>query len=486
MVVVLLGAGAVLGAASELFLRQFLLSRLDDQLLAASQRYSASFEHEAAETRRADADADDSIPGQAVGTLSIRLAAGRVTNAAVITDSGANHEVTLDASTVQVVKALRPGGRPTSVDLVGVGDYRVLATRGKDEAILVTGLPLHPLNETLTKLFVVLLAVFVAVVALGGAAAAFVVRRGLRPLHDLSETALRVSELALTGPDTALPTTAAAAPSGTEVDQVSRAFDRMLDRVSQAMAARDSTEEQLRRFVADASHELRTPLATIRAYAEFGQQPEAGQLPAETADALARITVTADRMASLVTDLLLLARLDAGRPLARGAVDLTRLVLDAVADAKTAAPGHRWRLDLPEHAVVVTGDADRLHQVLANLLTNARTHTPPGTTVTAVVRDGPSAVDVLVRDDGPGIPRELQPNLFDRFSRGDSSRSRTHGSTGLGLAIAYSIAVAHGGTLTVDSTPPHGTCFRLRLPVGGDALTVESASDVSARRRDRD
>ena len=172
----------------------------------------------------------------------------------------------------------------------------------------------------------------------GGAAAAFVVRRGLRPLHDLSETALRVSELALTGPDTTLPTTAATAPSGTEVDQVSQAFDRMLERVSQAMAARDATEEQLRRFVADASHELRTPLATIRAYAEFGQAPETGEMPAETADALARITVTADRMASLVTDLLLLARLDAGRPLAAGAGRPDRLVLDAVAMPRLLPP----------------------------------------------------------------------------------------------------------------------------------------------------
>jgi two-component system OmpR family sensor kinase len=471
MVIILLVAGAVLGTASELFLREFLLSRLDDQLDAASGRYSASLEHDAEAHQGPAGDADDSIPGQAVGTLGIQVAAGRVTTAAVISDSGANHDVTLDPASTQAVLALRPGDEPTSVDLGSVGDYRLRATQGHDNDILITGLPLHPLNQTLAQLFVVLLAVFIAVVALGGAAAAFVVRRGLRPLHDLSETALRVSELALTGPDTALPTTAATAPSGTEVDQVSQAFDRMLERVSQAMAARDATEEQLRRFVADASHELRTPLATIRAYAEFGQSPETGELPAETADALARITVTADRMASLVTDLLLLARLDAGRPLARGPVDVTRLVLDAVADAKTAAPEHRWRLDLPEHEVTVTGDADRLHQVLGNLLTNARTHTPPGTTVTAVVRDGPLAVEVLVRDDGPGIPRDRQPNLFDRFSRGDTSRSRAHGSTGLGLAIAHSIAVAHGGTLTVDSTP-NGSCFRLRLPAGAGVFAT--------------
>ena len=125
----------------------------------------------------------------------------------------------------------------------------------------------------------------------------------------------------------------------------------------------------------------------------------------------------------------------------------------------------------------MTGDADRLHQVLANLLTNARTHTPPGTTVTAVVRDGPLAVEVLVRDDGPGIPRDRQLNLFDRFSRGDTSRSRAHGSTGLGLAIAHSIAVAHGGTLTVDSTPK-GSCFRLRLPAAAGVFATAPAQSA--------
>ena len=251
----------------------------------------------------------------------------------------------------------------------------------------------------------------------------------------------------------------------------------MLERVSQAMAARDATEEQLRRFVADASHELRTPLATIRAYAEFGQSPETGEMPAETADALARITVTADRMASLVTDLLLLARLDAGRPLARGPVDLTRLVLDAVADAKTAAPEHRWRLDLPEHEVTVTGDADRLHQVLANLLTNARTHTPPGTTVTAVVRDGPLAVEVLVRDDGPGIPRDRQLNLFDRFSRGDTSRSRAPAAPAWG----WRSATQHRCRAWRDpdrGQHSQGELFRLRLPAAAGVFATAPAQSA--------
>jgi two-component system OmpR family sensor kinase len=464
MVVVLLAACAVLGVASELFLREFLLARLDGQLVAAGGRYSASLEHDHQPDTGRTGRGESPIPGQAAGTLGIRLIAGRVTDAAVVTDSGASRPVRLGTANVDAVRAVRPGSDPTSVDLAGVGDYRLRAVQGHDGDVQVTGLPLHPLNDTLARLFVVLLVVFGIVVVLGGAATALVVRRMLRPLQRLSVTALRVSELALTGPEAPLPTTGATGESGSEVDQVSIAFDRMLERVSQAMASRDATEDQLRQFVADASHELRTPLATIRAYAEYGASPETGTVPTETADALERITVTADRMGALVADLLLLARLDAGRPMAREAVDVTRLVLEAVADARAAAPGHRWRLDLPERAVTAAGDADRIHQVVANLLTNAHAHTPAGTTVTAAVRQDSLSVEVAIRDDGPGIPRAQLPGLFDRFSRGDTSRSRAHGSTGLGLAIAHSIAVAHGGSLTVVSADSDGTCFRLRLP----------------------
>jgi two-component system OmpR family sensor kinase len=168
-------------------------------------------------------------------------------------------------------------------------------------------------------------------------------------------------------------------------------------------------------------------------------------------------------MGVLVSDLLLLARLDAGRPLQHQQVDLTRLVLDTVSDARTAAPDHRWELDLPEEAVTVEGDEDRLRQVLANLLANARTHTPPGTTVITSVRVGPHHVEASVADDGPGVPAELRDELFERFTRGDTSRSRAHGSTGLGLAIASSIARAHGGSLTYQTSPSGGACFRIRL-----------------------
>ena len=319
------------------------------------------------------------------------------------------------------------------------------------------------MNQTLARLFVVEASLFIVVFLAGGGAAALVVRRNLRPLQQLTTTALDVSEQELTDPETSLPTAVPLSEAGSEVDQLNIAFHRMLDRVQRALTARDATEAQLRQFVADASHELRTPLANIRAHAEFaatGAEP----LPEATSTALARITSSADRMSTLVADLLLLARLDAGRPLASEPVDLTRVVLDSVADARTAAPDHRWQLDLPEELVTVTGDEDRLHQVLANLLANASTHTPPGTTVVTRVAVGKMTTDLTVSDDGPGIPAELQPRLFDRFARGDGSRSRAHGSSGLGLAIAQSIVAAHSGSLTATSTPGVGTTFRVKLP----------------------
>lgn len=169
-------------------------------------------------------------------------------------------------------------------------------------------------------------------------------------------------------------------------------------------------------------------------------------------------------MTSLVEDLLLLARLDSGRPLEHEPVDLTRLVVDAASDAHAAGPDHRWNLDLPGDPLTVPGDSQRLHQVLANLLANARAHTPPGTTVTVALRpDGDEAL-LLVTDDGPGIPAELRPELFERFARGDSSRSRAAGGTGLGLAIVAAVVEAHRGRVDVRSRPGH-TAFAVRLPL---------------------
>ncbi|HST63970.1 MAG TPA: HAMP domain-containing sensor histidine kinase [Mycobacteriales bacterium] len=465
--VILLVAFAVLGAATAVFLRSFLLRQLDDQLAAAGGRFSASLERGRLAPGGDDGDADNAVPGQSVGTVGIRLVGGRPTRAAIVGDDGTTRTLAPTAGDTARLAALVPGAGASSADL-SVGDYRLLATPGRDGDVQITGLPLHPVNATLARLAVVEAALFGVLVLAGGIATAVVVRRTLQPLDRVSATALHVSELPLTAPGTVLPDGLGPADPTSEVDRVNVAFDHMLDHVRSALAVRDATEDRLRRFVADASHELRTPLATIRAHAEYAGIADGPPSP-PVADALGRITAATDRMATLVADLLLLAQLDAGRPLAREPVDLTRLVLDAVVDARAAGPDHQWRLDLPEEVVTVTGDGERLHQVLANLLTNARAHTPPGTTVTTALIAAPDGVEVTVRDDGPGIPAALQADLFDRFTRGDASRGREHGSTGLGLAIARGIATAHGGTVTVTSTSRDGTAFHLRLrgPAGG-------------------
>jgi two-component system OmpR family sensor kinase len=232
---------------------------------------------------------------------------------------------------------------------------------------------------------------------------------------------------------------------------------------------------QVRQFVADASHELRTPLASIRGYAEFfrrQQRDGGGAAPEDVAHTLRRVESEALRMSVLVDDLLLLARLDAGRDLEIGDVDLTDLAIDATSDAHVAAPGHDWHVDVPPGTVLVTGDAVRLHQVVANLLTNVRTHTPEGTTATLRLRvEGATAV-LQVIDDGPGIPAPLLPHVFERFARGDASRSRSAGSTGLGLAIVQAVVAAHDGTVSVSSRPGH-TQFTVRLP----GATVQPPDD---------
>jgi two-component system OmpR family sensor kinase len=249
---------------------------------------------------------------------------------------------------------------------------------------------------------------------------------------------------------------------------------------------------QVRQFVADASHELRTPLASIRGYAEvFRRQRTDGRTPApEDVDhMLRRVEAESMRMSVLVDDLLLLARLDAGRDLELGEVDLSVVVLDAVSDASVAGPAHSWRVDIPPVAVLLPGDAARLHQVLANLLANVRTHTPEGTAATARLRVEDGSAVLEVADDGPGIPAALQPQVFERFARGDASRSRAAGSTGLGLAIVAAVVAAHDGSVAVASRPGR-TVFTVRLPgaVLGDPEDddqgAEPADEPSAERVD--
>ena len=290
LVGILLLACALLGAATAVFLRSFLLSQLDGQLAAAGGRFSASLEHGKLAPGGEDGDADNAVPGQSVGTIGVRLVDGRVTRAAIVADDGTNRSLAFPAADTATLTALVPGGGPISADLDAVGDYRLDAVAGDDGDVQITGLPLHSVNQTLARLAVIEAVVFGGLVVAGGVTTAVVVRRTLRPLERVSATALHVSELPLTDADTALPTSIAPAHPTSEVDQVSVAFDHMLEHVRSALAARDGTEARLRQFVADASHELRTPLATIRAHAEYAGMAD-GPPSAPVSEALGRIAV---------------------------------------------------------------------------------------------------------------------------------------------------------------------------------------------------
>lgn len=362
------------------------------------------------------------------------------------------------------------GNQPHSVGLSAYGQYQVVASRAGDK-IVVTGMPLGPVDTTLRDVAVAEIAVFSLALVLAGVIGTAWVRVSLRPLRRVAATATRVTQLPLASGEVSLPDRVPDADPRTEVGQVGAAFNRMLGHVESALARREASQSRLRSFAADASHELRTPLAAIRGYAELARR-HPGPLPDDIAHALGRVESESARMSELVDELLLLARLDAGRPLASEPVDLTRLVLDVTSDARVAAADHRWQLELPEEPVVVGGDEMRLHQVLSNLLSNAARHTPAGTSVTVALRSEPPAPGqsghgtavVSVTDNGPGIPEALQPDVFERFVRGDTSRSHAAGSSGLGLAIVHAVTAAHGGTASVTSQPGE-TRFTIRLPV---------------------
>jgi two-component system OmpR family sensor kinase len=359
-------------------------------------------------------------------------------------------------------------GEARTVDIPGLGEYRVqyATSRDKTDSYYIA-LPTDDVDSTVNTLILVEISVTAA--GLGAAVIAGYVLVGLatRPLRKVAHTATRVSELPLHTGEVNLSERVPESECDphTEVGQVGSALNRMLDHVHGALHARQQSEMRVRQFVADASHELRTPLASIRGYAELTRRGRE-QVGPDTRHALGRIESEAGRMTLLVEDLLLLARLDAGRPLQFEQTDLVPLVVDTISDARAAGMDHNWRLDLPDEPALVSGDAARLQQVLINLLGNARKHTPPGTTVTARVQRRGPWMCVDVEDDGQGIPPELLPHVFERFARGDSARTRATGSTGLGLAIVQAVATAHGGAVTVDSVPGR-TVFTVHLPAVG-------------------
>ena len=356
------------------------------------------------------------------------------------------------------------------------GTYLVTAIDDPDGdgSVYITGLPLAAEHDQLRDIAIAEAIVFGAVLPFAGVLGMLWVRFALRPLRRVATTAAQVADLPLESGVVSLPAGVPDTDPDTETGQVGLAFNRMLGHVETALRKRAASESRLRRFAADASHELRTPLAAIRGYAELALR-HPGSSPDEVTHALGRVLSESTRMSVLVDDLLLLARLDAGRPLSSEPVDMTRLAIEATSDARVARPTHRWMLELPDDPVLTRGDEHRLHQVLVNLLSNAGRHTPDGSTVTVGVSDrlpdgepGTGAesaargtlhlaprVVLTVTDNGPGIPADLLPDLFERFTRADTSRSHAinASSTGLGLAIVDAVVGAHHGAVLVTSRP---------------------------------
>ncbi|OLB64750.1 MAG: hypothetical protein AUI10_09825 [Actinobacteria bacterium 13_2_20CM_2_72_6] len=379
----------------------------------------------------------------------------------------------------------RVGGSPFTVDDREGGDaWRAVATRRADGALVVIAVSLHQLDATERSLLGIDMAVLALMLLLLGLVAAAVVRLGLNPLTSMQQTAEQIA-----GGD--LSRRVEDADPHTEAGRLGIAFNAMLARIEVALADRTASEQRLRQFLADASHELRTPLTSIQGFAELYRRGGAPPGPAMD-EAMARIEAEADRMALLVADLMLLARLDQERPLERHPVDLLALAADAVRDAHARVPGRSITLDCDdgtfdeeEGPATVSGDEARLRQVATNLLANALQHTPrdaaitvrvgrcagPAADPTAVVGTGPAPGTPLavleVTDTGPGLAPDQATRVFERLYRADASRQRASGGAGLGLAIVAAIVVAHGGRVELRTRPGAGAAFRVLLPAGG-------------------
>jgi len=461
LVALLAMVSLVIGVVSVVALRSYLIGQLDEKVVAAAFRTVRLIQdpHERQSQRGSFG------PGQSEGTVIARVRSGRlIADPLVLTGTDQEGLIPGDIGPLVTVPA---DTKAHTRDLGGnLGQYRLRAIPVGDGTIAVTGLPMKSVSDAVLRLSGIITLVTFAGLVLGAAVGAVIVRLALRPLRRVAATAQAVSRMQLDRGEVALGVRVPAGDTDprTEVGQVGAALNAMLGHVADALTARQASETRVRRFVADASHELRTPLAAIRGYAELsrrGGEP----IPPDVAHALARVESQAVRMTGLVEDLLLLASLDSGRPIVVEQVDLAVLLVGVVNDAHAAGPSHRWRLNLPDESVIVPGEAARLTQVVVNLLANARAHTPPGTTVIVELTAAGDHAVITVTDNGPGIPSELLPEVFERFARGDSSRSRAAGSTGLGLSIVSAVVAAHHGTVNVSSVPGR-TMFTVTLPGG--------------------
>ncbi|MBA8815793.1 two-component system OmpR family sensor kinase [Microbacterium halimionae] len=457
---IFVGAGLATGAILESILQENLNTQVVEETPDLRRVTATSTASDVLDTGR-----------QTQGYLMILQVPGGLTGAYVTTDADVA-ELTSEQLSAVVAALDEPGF--VTVDLPGLGEYRLNYTGSPSGLFAAYGLPTSEVTTTLGTILTSVTLVTIGGLILLGVVIVLVIRRSLRPLRAVAETAQRVARMPLSEGSVRISERVPAEQSDphTEIGSVGDALNTLLDHVDSSLEERQRNEERMRRFVADASHELRTPLASIRGYSELSlraiRQGNGAEPVANTETSLERIQAQSLRMTALVEDLLLLARLEEGQDLVYGAVDLSRMAIETVGDAQAAGTDHNWEIELDDEPIIVAGDEPRLHQVVVNLLANARTHTAVGTNVTlSVTREAAEAV-IRVHDDGPGVEPSIANELFERFARADTSRARRTGGTGLGLSIARAIVDAHRGTISVSSLPGD-TTFTVRLPARPDA-----------------
>lgn len=359
-----------------------------------------------------------------------------------------------DLSTLDVAELRDRANDPFTVEAVHSGlRYRVV-TAPLDDGVIVLATPLQDVQETVGYLVLTMVVAAGAVLMVVAGVTTIASRRAIRPIDEMVEMAEAIGEGDLSH----------RIPAGDigETQRLGDALNKMLAQLEQAFTAQEESEERLRQFIADASHELRTPLTSIRGYAELYLSDVATD-PGSVDKAMRRIRSEAVRTGDMVNDLLLLARLDQHHPIATEPVDLSRIVTESVADLQAVQPDRSIRADIRAN-VIVHGDADRLRQVVANLLANTRVHAGDAPVVVELAHHDNHAV-LSVTDEGPGMDAEQAVHAFDRFWRASESRTRHHAGAGLGLSIAHTVVEAHGGTVAMETTPGEGTTLTVRIPV---------------------
>ena len=460
----------VAGIATYSSLRSFLLTRVDQQLRGARGPVAFTLASGVQIPDLSGAyDTSRPPPNLPSGTYGeLRGAGGAVLNKISFAYGSETQPTPRLPSPLPGASA--QNGEATLFDTGATSDngpaFRVLVQAvPQDQRVLVVAVPLTETTQTMGRLLGIETLVFALVLAGLAVAAWLLIKRDLRPLEAMADTAGEIAAGDLSQ-------RVEPAEPRTEVGRLGLSLNAMLEQIEVAFAERAATEETLRRFLADASHELRTPLTSIRGYAEVFERG-AKDDPEDLATAMRRIEEESRRMGVMVDELLLLARLGEGREPEREPVDMARVVADAVGDARAADAGRDISLDAPAE-LIVTGDEHQLRQVVANLLGNARKHTPPDCPVhvrlaSEAANAGEAGEAVLdVADEGPGLTPEVAAKVFEPFYRADKSRARQSGGAGLGLAIVAAIVETHGGQVALQTAPGAGATFSVRLPLAGD------------------